>query len=324
MKAVTRIKYGNPEVLSVQDVPTPTPREREILVRVHNTTVNRTDCGILTASPFIMRFFTGLFKPKRSIPGTDFAGEVAMVGARVTQFEAGDRVWGLNDEGLSSQAQYLAIEENGPVIPIPDHVSFEDAVACAEGGHYAFNFLNKVELPPDSKVLVNGATGAIGSSALQQLKSRDLYVTAVGNTKNLGLLNQLGADRVLNFEEGDFTEVDDDKYDFIFDAVGKSSFGKCKRLLKANGVYISSELGPGAQNLYLPFFTKFRGGKRVIFPIPLNPKRSLLHLKGLMEKGELQAVIDRRYKPDEIANAYRYVMKGQKTGSVTIDFSFDD
>ena len=324
MKAVTRTKYGGPEVLEVRDIPQPEPKDDEILVRVHATTVNRTDCGILTATPFPIRFFTGLFKPKSLVPGTDFAGVVVAIGEKVTNFRTGDRVWGLNDEGLASHAEYLVIKEDAAVIPIPENIDFEEAVACAEGGHYAFNFLNKVKLVEGSEVLVNGATGAIGSSALQQLKSRNIYITAVGNTKNLKLLEQLGADKVLNYEEVDFTEADDEQYDFIFDAVGKSSYSKSKKLLKRNGIYISSELGPGAENLYLHLITKIRGGKRVIFPIPIDRKRSLLHLKELFENGYLQAVIDRKYSVEEIQDAYRYVLKGQKTGSVLIVFYSDD
>jgi len=203
---------------------------------------------------------------------------------------------------------------------MPDGISFSEAAACAEGAHYAFNFVNKVRLKQGDKVLVNGATGAIGSAALQILKSRNIYVTAVGNTPNLDLLKELGADKVIDYEKEDFTEVDTELYDFIFDAVGKSRFSKCKRLLTQKGVYISSELGPGAENLFLPFLTKLRGGKRVIFPLPLNKKQSLLSLKGLFEEGKFRAVIDRHYTPDQIAKAYKYVMTGQKTGSVVIDF----
>ncbi|MFT4523425.1 MAG: NADPH:quinone reductase-like Zn-dependent oxidoreductase [Bacteroidia bacterium] len=320
MKAITRNKYGSSDVLSIKEIPKPIPKTNEILVRVHSTTVNRTDCGILTGKPWLIRAFTGLLKPSFSIPGTDFAGQVEAIGSEVSNFEVGDRVWGFNDAGLASHAEYLVIQHNQAIEKIPDHFSYNEAVACAEGAHYALNFINKVSLSSTDKVLVNGATGAIGSAALQLLKSMGIFVTAVGNTKNLELLKTLGADKVYNYETEDFTQLDKEKYDFIFDAAGRSSFGKCRMLLQPKGIYISSELGPGAENLYLPLITKIKGGQRVIFPIPKDCPKSVSHLTALMERKEFQAVIDRRYTPEEIADAYAYVQSGQKTGNVIINF----
>lgn len=321
MKAITRNQYGNSDVLQISHIGKPVPSSKEVLIRVHFTTINRTDCGILTGKPFAIRFFTGLFKPSSKVTGTDFAGEVVEIGQNVKNFKVGDRVWGLNDEGLASQAEYMTMDENKAICLIPKNISYQEAVAAAEGAHYAYNFVNKVHLEKGNKVFVNGATGAIGSAALQILKSQGIYVTATGNSKNIALLKSLGADKIYNFEKEDFTEIDKEKYNFIFDAVGKSSFGKCKKLLVENGIYISSELGPNAENLYLPLLTKFKRGKRVIFPVPQNCKRSLLFIKQLMEKGKFKAVIDRYYQPEEIKEAYKYVMSGQKTGNVLINFS---
>lgn len=315
MKAVTRIQYGNPSVLQIKEIPKPKPGEKELLIKVYATTINRTDCGSLTGKPYLVRFFTGLIKPRRLVTGTDFAGEVVAVGVSVKEFKIGDRVWGLNDEGLQSQAQYMCLSIDQAVVKIPENISFEEAVVCAEGAHYAFNFLNKVELKAGQEVLVNGATGAIGSALLQLLKYRGLVVTAVGNTKNITLLKDLGADKIVDYEKEDFTKDTTDTYQYIFDAVGKSTFGKCKPLLNDGGAYLSSELGPNAENLYLPFLTYF-SKKRNIFPIPSNRKRSIVYLNQLLKEGKFKAVIDKRYGFKDIQDAYTYVASGQKTGNV--------
>ncbi len=320
MKAITRNQYGSPDVLELKEIDEPVPKNDELLIRVYTTTVNRTDCGILRGKPFPIRFFTGLLKPSTLVPGTDFAGKVVGIGGAVKDFKVGDRVWGLDDEGLSSHAEYMVIRESRGVAHMPENIAYEEVVACGEGAHYAYNFVNKVAFTAGDKVLVNGATGAIGSAALQILKSMEVYVTAVGNTKNLALLKSLGADKVYNYETEEFTEVDDEKYNFVFDAVGKSTFGKCKKMLLPNGVYISSELGPNAENLYLPLLTKFKGDKRVIFPIPQDCRKSILYISDLIREGKFRPVIDRRYQPEEIREAYRYVESGQKTGNVIVRF----
>lgn len=319
MKAVLRAKYGSSDVLSVGKIEKPTPKNQEILVRVYVTTVNRTDCGILRGKPFLIRFFTGLFKPSSQIPGTDFAGQVEAVGKNVTEFKIGDKVWGFNDNGLASHAEYLTINESNAIAVIPESVDYDTMVSCGEGAHYAYNFINKVNLTKGTKVLVNGATGAIGSSAVQLLKYYGAYVTAVGNTKNIDLIKSLGADKVIDYQKEDFTD-DVEKYHFIFDAVGKSTFGKCKHLLLPKGIYISSELGSNAENVYLPLTTKLFGNKRVIFPIPKNCKRSVLLLTQLIKENKFKAVIDRSYSMNQIKEAYTYVESGEKTGNVIVNY----
>ncbi len=317
MKAAIRTQYGSPNVLSVQEVDQPQPNDNEILVRVQATTVNRTDCGILSGRPAVIRLFTGLMKPKLVTTGTDFAGEVQAVGNSVSRFKVGDKVWGFNDNGLPTHAEYLAIAEDQPIAIIPEEVTYEQAAASAEGAHYAYNFINKVDLQAGSKVMLNGATGAIGSAALQFLKYTEAYVTATANTKNIELIKSLGADRVINYEQEDFTQ-DDDQYDFVFDAVGKSTFGRCRSLLKLGGIYISSELGPGAQNPFLALVTPLMGGKKVKFPVPLNIPRSLNFISELLEANKFRPIIDRTYSLDQIQEAFRYVASGQKTGNVVI------
>lgn len=317
MKAILHARYGPPEGLIYQDVEKPTPKENEILVRVHAATVNRTDSANLRAQPFVIRFMTGLLKPNNLATGTDFAGEVVAIGKHVKEFAPGERVFGFDDNGLSSHAEYLTIPIDKGVDLIPADISYAEAAASIEGAHYARNFLNKVDLKADSRVLINGATGAIGSAMLQLVKARGVYVTAVCNTKNLELIQSLGADRVIDYQKEDFT-LDKERYHFVFDAVGKSTFRLCKPLLLPGGVYISSELGWMAQNLFYALTTPLLGGKKVIFPIPSNIKASIKRVKALMEQGKFKAVIDRGYSLETIVEAFHYVESGQKTGNVVV------
>lgn len=317
MKAAIRSQYGGPEVLSVREVEKPVPKANEILVKVRATTVNRTDCGVLTGKPFIFRFFIGgLIKPKALITGTDFAGDVEAVGANVSAFKAGDKVWGFNDNGLPSHAEYLALSAEQAILPVPEGISYEQAAASAEAAHYAYNFLNKVPLNPGQRALVNGGTGAIGSAAIQFLKFRGIHVTAVCGTERLAVVQSLGADQVVDYQRTDFTQTEA-RYDFVFDAVGKSTFFKCQRLLKEGGVYLSSELGPYAQNLFLPLAAPFMK-RKVIFPIPSNIKESMAFTSGLLEGGQFRPLIDRRYPIEDIRAAFEYVASGQKIGNVIL------
>ena len=317
MKAAIRNNYGSPDVLRVEETHQPVPLENELLVKVYATTVNRTDCGILTGKPSIIRLFTGVVEPRDATTGTDFAGLVVAVGSQVTAFKAGDKVWGFNDNGLRSHAEYMVVPENEAIEIIPEGISYEQAAASIEGAHYAYNFIKRVPLGGNRKVMLNGATGAIGSAALQMLKYYGVEVTAVGNTPNLDLLKTLGADRVIDYSQEDFTR-DWERYDFVFDAVGKSSFGKCKPLLKPGGVYISSELGPNAENPFLALWTPVTRGKQVRFPLPTDRKGSIVFIKKLLEEGKFRPVIDRRYPLADIAEAFRYVLTGQKTGNVIL------
>lgn len=319
MKAVTRTQYGSPEILEVKEIERPTPKKGEVLIRVHATTVNRTDCGILLGKPNIIRAFTGLITPTDLVPGTDFAGEIEAIGPGVTKFKKGDKVWGFNDNGLSSWAEYMVIKEDSNLIPMPKDIGFSNIVACIEGAHYALNFINKVNVSAKDKVLINGATGAIGSAMLQILAHMDVEVTAVGNTKNLKLLESLGASKLVNYEQEDFTQLPAGYFDFVFDAVGKSRFSLCEHLLKPNGAYISSELGEGLENTYLPLLTKFKGGKRVKFPFPYNIKGSLNYISKMIEKGSFKPIIDRIYAVEDIRKAYTYVLSGEKTGNVVVE-----
>ena len=317
MKAITYKKYGPPDVLKLKEVRKPVPKDDEVLVKVHAATVNRTDCAMLRAKPFIMRFLTGVFRPKNSILGTDFSGTVESIGSAVKTFKVKDKVFGFDDNGLSSQAEYMKISAQNAIAVMPDNLTFEEAAASIEGAHYAYNFINKVNIKKGQDIIVNGATGAIGSAMIQILKYYGANIAAVCNTKDLELVKSLGADKVIDYKKEDFTKSDL-KYDFVFDAVGKSTFNKSKRLLFPGGTYISSELGPFAQNLFLALITKLIGNKKVKFPIPSNRTGSVLFIKKLIEEDYFKPVIDRTFLFEEIAEAYKYVEKGQKIGNVII------
>ncbi len=325
MKAIVYTQYGSPDVLQVKEVQKPEPKENEVLVRVRAASVNRTDCANLRAKPFIMRFILGLFKPNKRILGTEFAGDVVKTGEGVTSFSVGDKVFGFDDSVLSSYAEYLVFSAEKGISTMPKNFTYQQAGACIEGAHYAYNIINKVDLKKGDKVMVNGASGGIGSATVQLLKYFGADITAVCNTKNMELVKSLGAVKVIDYTKEDFTK-DPEKYEYVFDSVGKSTFGKCKSLLKPGGVYISSELGPWSQNLFYSLISAIFGrlpghaGKKVKFPYPPNIKRSVLLVKKLIEEGKFKSVIDRSYPLEQVADAFRYVEKGQKTGNVAITF----
>ena len=317
MKAIIYERYGGPDVLGLKDIETPECGPEHIKVKVHASTVNRTDCAILRAKPFVMRFINGFSKPNKTIPGTDFAGEVVEVGSDIKSVKVGDKLFGFDDTGMNSKAEFLILEEDANFSVMPEGMSYEAAAASIEGAHYAYNFLNKVEVMEGDEVLVNGASGAIGSAMVQLLSYEGAIVTAVGNTKSQDLISSLGASKVIDYTKEDFTRLEEN-FDYVFDAVGKSTFSKCKPLLNPYGVYISSELGPYNQNPLLAIVTTFFSGKKVKFPFPYDVRKSIDHVKRMYEEGKFKPVIDRSYELDDIAEAYDYVEKGEKTGNVII------
>jgi NADPH:quinone reductase-like Zn-dependent oxidoreductase len=317
MKAVVCTRYGPPEVLQFKEVEKPVPKDNEVLIKVHAATVNRTDCALLRARPFVARFITGIFKPKKQIPGTEFAGEIEAVGKNVMSFNIGDRVFGFNDIGSGSHAEFMTISEDKALTTIPGDMTYGQAAASTEGAHYAYNFIKKVNLKSGQRILVNGATGAIGSAAVQLLNYYGANVTAVCRGEHFELVKSLGANEVIDYTQEDFTEYDR-TYSFIFDTVGKSSFAKCKPLLEPGGAYISSELGYMAQNLLFALTTPMLSNKKVKFPLPTDCRGSVLFLKQLIEEGKFKAVIDREYPLEQIVEAYTYVETGQKVGNVIL------
>ncbi|RIV23330.1 NAD(P)-dependent alcohol dehydrogenase [Fibrisoma montanum] len=317
MKAAIYTQYGPPEVVNIQDVDKPIPTDNDVLIRVHATTVNRTDCGFRSANYFVSRFWSGLLKPKFHILGCEFAGEVEAVGKHVTTFKAGDRVFGYNDARFGGHAEYTVMAEQDAIATIPGSLTYEEAAPITEGGHYALCDIRAARAQPGHTVLVYGATGAIGSAAVQLLKHLGATVTAVCATSCVDLVKSLGADQVIDYTRQDYTHSGQ-TYDFVFDAVGKSSFGQARRVLKKTGVYISTELGKTGENVFLALTAPLSSGPKVLFPLPTITKDDVLFLKKLVDSGEFRPVIDRRYPLDQVVEAYRYVETGQKIGNVVL------
>jgi len=317
MKAAVHTRYGPPDVVRVAEVDRPVAGPGRVLVRVHATTVNRTDCAYRAAKPFFVRAGTGLRRPRKTVLGTEFAGEVSEVGDGVTGFRVGERVFGYLEGPFGAHAEFAAVAADGPIATIPDDVDYAHAAAATEGSHYASTLIRGAKIQSGQDVLVNGATGAIGSAAVQLLKVHGARVTAVCGPEHLDLVAGLGADRVIDRAAVDFTK-DDQTYDVILDAVGKSTFGRCRRLLRPRGRYLSTDLGPWSQNLALALVTPLLRGRRLVFPIPRQNQEMVRYFQGLLESGEFTPVIDRTYPLAEIVEAYRYVETGQKVGNVVI------
>ncbi|MGA9119002.1 MAG: NAD(P)-dependent alcohol dehydrogenase [Bacteroidota bacterium] len=320
MKAMVFTRYGPPEVLHLTEVAKPVPKDTEVLITVYATTVNRTDCGFLRASPWIVRFFSGLRRPKYTILGNEFSGQIEAVGKGVTSFAVGDRVFGFSGDTFGAHAEYLVMPGKGPLATIPERLNYKEAAPGLEGSHYALSDIRAARIQKGQKVLVYGATGAIGSAAVQIVKQIGAYVTAVCGTENVALVKSLGADKVVDYEMEDFTK-DDQVYDVVFDAVGKSSFGRCTPLLRPGGIYLSTDLGYLAQNPFLALITPLFGKKKVLFPIPTISKKDVLFIRELLEAGTFKPVIDRCYRLDQVADAFRYVETGQKKGNVVVEVS---
>jgi len=319
MKAVHYHQYGGPEKLSIDQLPVPAPEPNELLIRVHATTVNRTDCGFLRGKPFIVRFFSGLRTPNATILGCEFAGKVVTCGEDVSDFVIADRVVGFKDDdfGFGGHAEYTCIPASAMISRIPDVISYEQAAPALEGAHYALHFIRAAGVDANHSVLINGATGAIGSAAVQIIKHLGARVVAVCETRHIDTIASLGADRVIDYTQEDFTQCEE-RFDFVFDAVGKSTFTRCRKLLTARGCYASSELGPWSQNPFLALWTKWFGQQKVLFPIPVNRKADAEYLCGLMEAGHYLPLFDRSYSLDDIAEAFRYVETGMKIGNVVV------
>jgi NADPH:quinone reductase-like Zn-dependent oxidoreductase len=322
MRAVVFERYGPPEVLRLDEVPRPVPKDDEVLIKVHASTVNRTDTGLRSAEYFISRFLTGLLRPKRKIPGTELAGEVEAVGPAVTEFRVSEHIFGVSARTAGAHAEFVSLPESAPLAHKPTSMTFEEAAAVPDGVILALSYLRRVDLRKRQKILIYGASGSIGTAGVQLARYFGADVTAVCNTKNVELVRSLGADRVIDHTKENFTK-NRERYDFIFDAVGKLSFKQCRGSLKPGGIYGSTDLGPYWQNPFLALWTSRIGDRKVSFPIPRYTKKDVLFLKGLIEEGKYRAVVDRRYPLEDVVEANRYVETGQKTGNVVLTISHD-
>lgn len=323
MRAAVTRRYGSPDVIEICDVPKPAPAAGEVLVRVHAATVNRTDCGELRPRG-LGRLMFGLRRPRRAIFGMDVAGVVEAVGAGVTAFKPGDRVFGMCPFRTNgAHADYVCLPETAPIALMPPDTPFGQAVVC-EGAYYADSGLRKFHVGPGRRVLVYGASGAIGSAAVQLAKAYGAEVTAVVPTRHLALARSLGADRVIDYTAEDFSRIGE-RFDVVFEAVGKTSYFRYSRLLKPAGVFMATDVGPWGEYLPLMLWSAIARNDRVGVPLPpRGGARAFVEaLKARMAAGQFRAVVDRRYPLAEIAEAYRYVETGQKAGIVVIDVAAD-
>jgi len=318
MRAVVHDRYGPPDVLRLEDVERPVPKGDEVLVKIHATTVNRTDCAIRAAKPFLWRFFGGLRRPKRKILGMELAGEVEAVGAAVEEFEVGDEVFGVQgyNQPFGTYAEFICMRERG-LAHKPAGMTFEEAAAVCDGAIQALTCLRRADLRKGQRILIYGASGSCGTAAVQLARYFDAHVTAVCNTKNVELVRSLGADEVIDYLHEDFTK-NGETYDVILDAVGKHSFRRCRRSLKPGGIYLPTDLGFMWHVPLLALLTRWIGDKRMTLAIGKYTKKDVLFLKELIEAGKYQAVIDRSYPLEDVVEATRYVETQQKTGNVVL------
>lgn len=323
MRAAVNTRYGPPDVVRVQEVPDPEPAGGEVLVRVRAATVNRTDCAYRAAQPWFMRGLTGLRRPRRTVLGTEYGGEVVAVGEGATDLTVGDQVFGYCEGRFGAHAELLAVAEDSMIARIPDGVDVTRAAASTEGAHYARSAIRRAGVRPGERVLVIGATGGIGSAAVQLLAHLGAHVSAVCAAEYGDLVRGLGAELVIDRFTEDVT-TRSERYDVVVDAVGKSSFAACRPILRPAGRCVSSELGPGGQNLPLAALGAMgsrmpgphSGARRVVFPFPDEGRHVAREIAGLLASGAFSPVIDREYGLDEIVEAYRYVETGEKVGSV--------
>lgn len=316
MRAVVNTRYGSPDVLRIAEVRTPQPGAGDVLVRVRATAVTRSDIGVLRADPFLARLFMGLARPRITTLGMDFAGEVEAIGPGVTLFRPGDRVFGISNR-YGAHAEYLRMPEKGTIATMPADLSFNEAVVC-EGAWYADSVLQAFGLRPGHRILIYGASGAIGTAAVQLARFYGAEVTAVVGARHLDLVRSLGADHAIDYTARDFTRIGR-TFDFVLDAVGKTTYFRCRRLLEPRGTFAATDLGPWWQNPLLAVWSSITRSHRVLFPLPKNPAGLVDFLKARIEAKEFRAVIDREYPLDAIADAYRYVETGKKVGIVVIN-----
>ncbi len=321
MKAIVYHEYGSPDVLRLEEVEKPTAKDNEVLIRVHAAAVSMAETIGRKGDPFIARLATGLTGPKKTVLGSEFAGGIEAIGKDVKRFSVGDQVFASSGASLGAHAEYICLPEDGAMATKPVNVTYEEAAAVSAGGLTALPFLrDKGKIERGQTVLINGASGAVGTSAVQLAKYFGAVVTGVCSTTNVELVRSLGADEVIDYTREDFTGTDE-TYDIIFDAVGKSSFSRCRGALKPGGIYLTTVPTPAIAVQML--WTSKVGGKRAVFAAtglrPAKEKaKDLLFLKELCEAGALKPVIDRRYPMEQAADAHRYVETGHKKGHVVI------
>lgn len=321
MKAIVSVSYGGPEVLQLQMVNKPIPKDHEVRIKIHAASVTRAETMMRTGYPLLGRLFLGLTKPKNAISGTGFAGEVDAIGAKVSWFKKGDQVFGESLQHFGTYAEYVCVEEEGIIIQKPENISYEEAAVVGDGPITSWNFLQKVtQIQPGQRILINGASGSLGTAAVQLAKHFGAIVTGVCSARNIEMVKSLGADEVIDYAKMDFTK-NGLTYDVIYDTVGKSSFSQCKKSLTPKGVYISPVLGLSL--LFQMIRTSLFGGKKALFSatgtLSISTLRQFLQeVKELMEAGKIKLIIDQRYSLEQTADAHRYIDTGHKKGNVVL------
>jgi NADPH:quinone reductase-like Zn-dependent oxidoreductase len=318
MKAVKYQKYGNPDVLQFVEIAKPAPSEDEVLIKIKATSVTNADCYMRRADTLFSRLVLGLFKPKKryQILGTEFSGIIEDFGTKVTEWNIGDEIFGFRGFGTGCYAEYKCISSKGSLALKPVNVSFEEAVSYVDGATTALFFLKeKAKIKQGHKVLINGASGSIGTFAIQLAKYFGAEVTGICSSKNVEMVKSLGADKVIDYTQKDFTQSNE-SYDIIFDTVSKSTFSKCKKVLSENGVYIDTMFS--VSNVFKSLLTGLFCKRKVIFAMSVDKKESLNFIKGLVEKEKLQTIMDRTYNLEQIIEAHSYVETGHKRGNIVI------
>ncbi|MCG8350860.1 MAG: NAD(P)-dependent alcohol dehydrogenase [Chloroflexales bacterium] len=315
MKAIVYTHYGPPDVLELKEIAKPVPKDNEVLIRVYATTVTAADGMVRRGEPLWGRIIIGLRKPRKKLLGLELAGEIESVGKDVKRFRKGDQVFGFTGFGVGAYAQYTCMPEKGSLVTKPANMTYEEAAAAVDGASTALFFLrDKAHIQSGQQVLINGASGSIGTFAVQLAKYFGAEVTGVCSATNVAMVKSLGADQVIDYTQEDFTQRVE-TYDIIFDTVGKTSFSRCKGSLKQNGCYLPTI---GLINYLLMLWTSIMGGKKVISGMSIEKTEALIFLKGLIEVGKIKPVIDRHYPLEQIAEAHRYVDTGHKKGNVVI------
>jgi NADPH2:quinone reductase len=319
MQAIVYRNYGPPNVLELAEIIKPEPGSGEVLVKVKATTVTAADCMMRRGDTLLSRILLGLRHPKTKfqILGTEFSGIIESIGYKVKKFKPGDEVFAFRGFGTGCYAQYKCMNGNGSIALKPENMTFTEAASVVDGATTAYFFLKeKASIREGNRVLINGASGSIGTFAVQIAKYFGAEVTGVCSTKNIELVKSIGADKVVDYTKEDFTKLGD-TYDIIFDTVGKSSFNQCRKVLKSKGKYVVTVMI--IKHLIRSFVTKFGNKKKVIFAMSVNKTEALNFIRMLIEDGKLKTIIDRQYPMDELAEAHEYVEKGHKKGNVVIE-----
>jgi len=331
MKAIIYTEYGSPDVLKLEEIEKPMPKDNEILIKVHATSINVGDLWArnfkaITPSKFSMplllwfpsRLYFGVTKPRVNILGNEFAGQVEAVGRDVKRFKKGDQVFGYLGQNMGANVEYMCMDEKGMVTTKPSNMSYDEAAAVPYGALTALPLLRKVNIQRGQKVLINGASGSIGSAAVQLAKYYEAEVTGVCGTPRLGFVKALGADKVIDYTKEDFTQ-NGETYDLIFDIMNKSSFEKCKSSLKPNGIYLLASFK--MKQLFQMLRTSRTDGRKVICALSMENLEDMELIKKLVEDGKIKAIVDKCFPMEQVAEAHRYVESGNKAGSVVITFA---